>query len=197
MSTLVRFSRPAHVKPCIDCARLPRETMFVALPRKVDTMLLRTAERTLPRANLARVEPNRSGSLTRGNGISVCCARSVETVVWCSNSVDQQPRSMLGKHEHGYQHTNERVCRARTAARGSHAQSIPGLMHAQRHASNQLNGAVFSDARSSARTSTSSGFLFNIPCNLPCRQNKHYYLLKIIGHIVPYGTLQTKIIQTN
>jgi hypothetical protein len=26
---------------CIDFARLPRETMFVALPRKVDTMLPR------------------------------------------------------------------------------------------------------------------------------------------------------------
>jgi hypothetical protein len=26
---------------CIDCARLPREAMFVALPRKVDTMLPR------------------------------------------------------------------------------------------------------------------------------------------------------------
>ena len=81
------------LKPGIDCARLPREAMFVALPRKVETMLLRVAERTLPRANLARVEPNRSGSLTCGKGISVCCACSVETVVWCSNSVDQQPRA--------------------------------------------------------------------------------------------------------
>jgi hypothetical protein len=35
--------------------------MFVALPRKVDTMLPDPAERTLPRENLARVEPNRSG----------------------------------------------------------------------------------------------------------------------------------------
>jgi hypothetical protein len=86
--------------------------MFVALPRKVETMFLRAAEQTLSHANLVRVEPNRSGSLTRGKGISVFCARSVETVVWCSNSVDQQPRSMLGKHEHGYPHTNERVCRA-------------------------------------------------------------------------------------
>jgi hypothetical protein len=50
--------------------------MFVALPREVDTML--------PRANLARVEPNRSGSLFRGKGISVCSALSVETVLWRS-----------------------------------------------------------------------------------------------------------------
>jgi hypothetical protein len=57
------------LKPGIDCARLPREAMFVALPRKVDTMLPSAAERTLPRANLPRVEPNRSGSLSRGKGI--------------------------------------------------------------------------------------------------------------------------------
>jgi hypothetical protein len=43
---------------------LPREAMFVALHRKVDTML--------PRTNLPRVEPNRSGSLSRGEGISAC-----------------------------------------------------------------------------------------------------------------------------
>jgi hypothetical protein len=43
-----------RLRPGIDCARLPREAMFVAVPRKVDTML--------PRANLARVERNRSGS---------------------------------------------------------------------------------------------------------------------------------------
>jgi hypothetical protein len=54
------------IKPGIDCARLPREAMFIALPRKVDTMLLRAVERTLPRAKLALVEPNRSGSLSRG-----------------------------------------------------------------------------------------------------------------------------------
>jgi hypothetical protein len=71
------------LKPGIDCARLPREAMFVALPLKVDTML--------PRAKLARVEPNRSGSLSRGKGISVCCALSVETVLCVRNSVDQQP----------------------------------------------------------------------------------------------------------
>jgi hypothetical protein len=68
--------------------------MFVALPSKVDTTLPHAAEQilplphaaeqTLPRANLARVEPNRSGSLSRDNGISVCCALSVETVLWCS-----------------------------------------------------------------------------------------------------------------
>jgi hypothetical protein len=60
------------LKPGIDCARLPREAVFVALPRKVDTMLPRAAERTLP-----RVEPNRSGYLSRGKGISVCRALSV------------------------------------------------------------------------------------------------------------------------
>jgi hypothetical protein len=70
------------VKPGIDCARLQREAMFVALPRNVDTML--------PRANLARVEPNRSGSLSRGKGISVCCALSVETVLWCSGTEEQR-----------------------------------------------------------------------------------------------------------
>jgi hypothetical protein len=42
----------SHLKSGIDCARLPREAMFVALPRKVETMLLRAAERTLPRAKL-------------------------------------------------------------------------------------------------------------------------------------------------
>jgi hypothetical protein len=56
--------------------------MSVALPRKLDTILPRAAERTLPRTNLVRVEPNRSGSLSRGKGISVCCALSVETVLW-------------------------------------------------------------------------------------------------------------------
>jgi hypothetical protein len=49
------------LKPGIDCARLPLEAMSVPLPRKVDSMLPRAAERTLPRANFARVEPNWSG----------------------------------------------------------------------------------------------------------------------------------------
>jgi hypothetical protein len=71
--------------------------MFVALPRKVDTML--------GRANLARVEPNLSGSLSSGKGISVCCALSVETVLCLRNSVHQQPHAAAG-HEHGKQ-TNE------------------------------------------------------------------------------------------
>jgi hypothetical protein len=62
--------------------------MFGALPRKVDTMLPRAAERTL-----ARVEPNRSISLSRGKGISVCCGLSVETVLWRSCGVDQQPHA--------------------------------------------------------------------------------------------------------
>jgi hypothetical protein len=69
-----------RLKLGIDCARLPREAMFVALPLKVDTILPHAAERTLPRTNLARVEPNRSGSLSRGKGISVCF--SVEKVLW-------------------------------------------------------------------------------------------------------------------
>jgi hypothetical protein len=72
------------LKPGIDCARLPREAMFGALPFKVDSMLPRAAERTLPRANVARVEPHRSGSLSRGKGLSVCCALSVEMVLWRS-----------------------------------------------------------------------------------------------------------------
>jgi hypothetical protein len=67
----VRIEGSECLKPGIDCARLPREAIFVALPRKVDTML--------PSSNLARVEPNRGGSLTRGKGISVCYALSVET----------------------------------------------------------------------------------------------------------------------
>jgi hypothetical protein len=65
-------STPLGIKPGIDSARLPREAMFVALPRKVDTVLPRAAERTLQRANLARVEPNRSGSSSCGKEISVC-----------------------------------------------------------------------------------------------------------------------------
>jgi hypothetical protein len=73
--------------------------MFVALPRKVDTILPRAAERTLPRANLARVEPKRSGSLSCGKGISVCCALSVETA--SINSRTRLPRFDAG-HEHGY-----------------------------------------------------------------------------------------------
>jgi hypothetical protein len=83
--------------------------MFVALPHKVDTMLPRAAERTVPRANWARVEPNRSGSLSRGKGISVCYALSVETVLWRSgasfatsiNSRARLPRFDAG-HEQGY-----------------------------------------------------------------------------------------------
>jgi hypothetical protein len=92
-------------KPVIDCARLPREAMFVALPHKVDTILPREAERTLPRANLACVEPNRSRSLSHGKGISVFCALSVETVLCLRNSVTRLPRFDAG-HEHGKQ-TNE------------------------------------------------------------------------------------------
>jgi hypothetical protein len=74
----------------MDCARLPREEMFVALPRKVDTMLPCSAERTLPRANLARVEPSRSGSLSRGK------ETSIETVLWRSGvflTAQEQRRS--------------------------------------------------------------------------------------------------------
>jgi hypothetical protein len=53
------------LKPCIDCAWLPREAMFVALPRKVYTVLpravtrcnmvsdLRAKQRTPPRAAAA------------------------------------------------------------------------------------------------------------------------------------------------
>jgi hypothetical protein len=97
------------LKPGIYCAWLPRETIFAALPRKVDTMLPRAAERTLPRANLARVEPNQSGSLSRGKGISVCCALSAETVVWRSGvsfAASIKGRTQLplcdAGHEHGY-----------------------------------------------------------------------------------------------
>jgi hypothetical protein len=58
--------------------------MFVALPRKVNAMLPHATEQTLPRANLACVEPNWSCSLSCGKGISVCYALSVETVLWRS-----------------------------------------------------------------------------------------------------------------
>jgi hypothetical protein len=85
-------------EPDIDYARLSREAMFVALPRKVDTMLPRAAVFILPRANLAYVESNFSGFLSCGKEISVCCGLSFETVLWRSafsrelrNSVDQQP----------------------------------------------------------------------------------------------------------
>jgi hypothetical protein len=58
---------------------------------------------------LARVEPNRSDSLFRGKGISVCCPLSVETVFWRSgvsyassiNIRTRLPRFSAG-HEHGY-----------------------------------------------------------------------------------------------
>jgi hypothetical protein len=59
--------------------------MFVVLPRKVYTML--------PRGILARFEPNRSGSLSLGKRISMCCALSVETVLCLRNSVHQQPHA--------------------------------------------------------------------------------------------------------
>jgi hypothetical protein len=85
------------LKPGIDCARLPREAVFVALRRKVHTML--------PCENLARVELNRSGFLSRGKGISVCCAPSVETVLCLRDSVTRLPR-FDAPHEHGKK-TNE------------------------------------------------------------------------------------------
>jgi hypothetical protein len=73
--------------------------MLVDLPRKVDTMLSRAAERTLLCANLAHVERNRSGSLSRGKGISVCCDLSVETVLCRGtasiNSHTRLPHCML------------------------------------------------------------------------------------------------------
>jgi hypothetical protein len=92
-------NQPPYIKPGIDCERLPREAMFVTLLHKVDTMLPRAVERTLPRANLARVEPNWSGSLSRGKGISVCCAFSVETVLCLRNSVHEQPHANLVRVE--------------------------------------------------------------------------------------------------
>jgi hypothetical protein len=57
---------------------------------------------------LERVEPNVIGSLSRGKGISVCCALSVETVLWRSGvifaakwRIDQQSHFDAG-HEQGY-----------------------------------------------------------------------------------------------
>jgi hypothetical protein len=104
-----------YLKPGIDWGRLPREAMFLALPRKVDTML--------PRANLARVEPNLSGSLSRGKGISMCCALSVETVLCLRNSITRLPRFDAG-HEHGKQ-TNEFAAHEQLRAAAAH--SIPSL----------------------------------------------------------------------
>jgi hypothetical protein len=54
-------------------------------------------------ANLAHVEPNQSGSLPHGKGISVCCALSVETVL--INSSMRLLRFDAG-HKHSKQ-TNE------------------------------------------------------------------------------------------
>jgi hypothetical protein len=73
--------------------------MFVALPGEVDNMLQRVAERKLPRANLARVETHRSGSSSRGKGISVRCALSIETVLWRRSTAARGCRaSMLDKN---------------------------------------------------------------------------------------------------
>jgi hypothetical protein len=109
VAAVVVQTRESSVKPGINCARLPREAMFVALPRKVDTMLPRAAERTLPRPNFARVEPNRSGSLSCGKGISVSCPLSVEAFLWRSGvsfaaSINCRTRLPLfdAGHEHGY-----------------------------------------------------------------------------------------------
>jgi hypothetical protein len=57
--------------------------------------------------------------------IKAAAARAVFMVISreLRNSVDQLPRSMLDKRTQ----TNERVCRARTAARGSRAQWIPSF----------------------------------------------------------------------
>ena len=104
---------PRHLKCLktgIECARLPREAVFVALPRKVDTML--------PRANLAPVEPNRSGSLSSGKWISVYCALSVETVWELRNDRTRLQRFIAG-HEHGNQ-TNEFVAHEQLRATAAH-----------------------------------------------------------------------------
>jgi hypothetical protein len=89
------MEHPIRLKPGIECARLPREAMFVASPRKVDTMLPRAAERTLPRDNFERVEPNRSCSLSRGKGISVCCALSVEAFLWRQSTAARGCRASM------------------------------------------------------------------------------------------------------
>jgi hypothetical protein len=52
------------------------------------------------RANLARLDPNRSGSLSRGKGISVCCALSVETVLCLRDSVHQQPHAAAARNRY-------------------------------------------------------------------------------------------------
>jgi hypothetical protein len=78
----------------------------------VETILPRAAEQTLPRTNLARVEPNQSGSVSRGKGISVCCTFSVETVLWCCGVFARQNGAPINRrtrlplfdavHKHGY-----------------------------------------------------------------------------------------------
>jgi hypothetical protein len=123
------------LKPGIDCARVPREAMFVALPRKVDTMLPRAAERTMPRPNLACVKPNLCDSLSRGNGISVCCALSVETVLWRSGvsfAASINSRTRLPRFEQ----TNERVPRTNSCARQ------PRTIYTQRH---RINARITMD----------------------------------------------------
>jgi hypothetical protein len=85
---MCRSQWPRSLKPGINCARLPREAMFVSLPRKVNTML--------PRANLARVEPNRSGSLSpRQRDFSVLCSFS-----WDGLASEGQRRSTAARNRY-------------------------------------------------------------------------------------------------
>jgi hypothetical protein len=75
-------SKMQYIKPGIDCTQLLRKAMFVALPRKVNTMLPCAAEWTLPRANLAHIEPNWSGFFVpRQRDVSVLCSFSSDSLV--------------------------------------------------------------------------------------------------------------------
>jgi hypothetical protein len=77
-------------------------------------MLPRAAERILPRANLARVEPNWSGSLSRVKGISVCCALSVLwhfgvsfAAKWRTGTASINSRTWLPLFDAGHEHSKQ------------------------------------------------------------------------------------------
>jgi hypothetical protein len=105
----------AFLKPGIDYTRLPREAMLVALSRKVDTMM--------PRANLTRVEPNRSGSLSRSK-FSVLCSFSWDGLV----SEEQRPSTAARGCRTSMLDTNTVNKRTSLPRKNSCGQSIQSLV---------------------------------------------------------------------
>jgi hypothetical protein len=91
------LKRYGSLKPYIDCVRLPREAMFVALPRKVDTMLPKVAARTWVERGSnpgCRGGKSATNSLSYGtapseckwwDGMGVCSARLQLTVHTANN----------------------------------------------------------------------------------------------------------------